>query len=132
MDYLVLKSAHISLGLISITGFVLRWALSIRGYPPSGNRLIRSAPHVIDTLFLASGIWLALTIGQFPLKNAWLTAKVCGLLCYIGLGVAAMSSRQTTKKRTVAFVFTVLVFAWIVSVARLKSAWGFIGLLPTA
>jgi len=129
LGYLFLKYGHISLALVSVTGFIVRWSLVMNGRPPVSNRLVRSAPHVIDTLFLISGILLAITLGQFPFKNAWLTAKICGLLCYILLGMAAMSSRSSKKARIIAFALALLVFSWIVSVARLKSAWGVFGYL---
>jgi uncharacterized membrane protein SirB2 len=84
-------------------------------------------PHVIDTLFLASGLTLAWTIAQYPFLTGWLTAKVSGLLAYILLGMTAMSGRISRRARAIAFFTALLSYAWILSVAMLKSPWGFLG-----
>ena len=128
MDYVLLKQVHISFAVLSIAGFVLRWIWKITGFRFSGHRITKTAPHVIDTLFLASGLMLAFTIGQYPLTTAWLTAKLVGLVGYILLGMAAMSTRVTRTGQLIAFLAAVSSYAWIISVARLKSPWGFIGL----
>ena len=97
MDYVLLKQVHISLAIISIAGFVLRWGGSMRGSTLAHHRLTRIAPHVVDTLFLTSALLLAYTIGQYPFTSGWLTAKVIGLLAYILLGATAMSARVSRR-----------------------------------
>ena len=42
----------------------------------SAHRLTRVLPHIIDTLFLVSAVWLAVMIRQYPFTDAWLTAKI--------------------------------------------------------
>lgn len=125
MAYVLLKNVHIGLALISITGFVLRWVWMMNGSSLSTNRLVRIAPHVIDTLFLLSGILLALFIGQLPFRDAWLTAKVIGLVVYILLGMIAMSRRNSRKLQTMAFIAALFTFSWIISVAVFKTPWGY-------
>jgi len=128
MDYVLLKQVHVSFAVLSIAGFVLRWIWKFTGFRFSGHRITKTAPHVIDTLFLASGLMLAFTIGQYPLTTAWLTAKLAGLVGYILLGMVAMSARVTRTGQLIAFLAAVSSYGWIISVARLKSPWGFIGL----
>jgi len=125
MDYVLLKTVHISFAVLSIAGFVLRWNWSMRKSQLSRHQFTKIAPHVIDTLFLTSGLILAFTIGQYPFTSGWLTAKVTGLLGYILLGVAAMSNKVPRTGRVIAFLGAVSCYAWILSVARLKSPWGF-------
>jgi len=125
LAYVLLKNVHIGLALISITGFVLRWVWMMNGSSLSTNRLVRIAPHVIDTLFLLSGILLALFIGQLPFRDAWLTAKVIGLVVYILLGMIAMSRRNSRKLQTMAFIAALFTFSWIISVAVFKTPWGY-------
>ena len=128
MDYVLLKQVHICFALVSITGFVLRWTWKMTGSKLAAHRLTRTAPHIIDTLFLASAVMLAVNIGQYPLTTPWLTAKVVGLVGYILLGMAAMSNRLTRPVRSLAFLAALSVFGWIVTVARFKTPWGFIEL----
>jgi len=125
LAYVLLKNVHIGLALISITGFVLRWVWMMNGSSLSTNRLVRIAPHVIDTLFLLSGILLALFIGQLPFRDAWLTAKAIGLVVYILLGMIAMSRRNSRKLQTMAFIAALFTFSWIISVAVFKTPWGY-------
>lgn len=120
MNYLLLKYLHIGLATLSVSGFILRWAWKVSGSGLSGHRITRVAPHVLDSVFLASGIMLAIQSHSMPWANGWLAAKVFGLVLYIVLGMAAMRI-QAGKGRTLAFVSALLVFGWIVSVALSKS-----------
>jgi uncharacterized membrane protein SirB2 len=127
MTYLALKQAHVALALISIAGFALRWNWKRTSHWLAATRTVRILPHLIDTLLLAAGIGLAVRIGQYPLTDGWLTAKIAGLLLYILLGMVAMRARPGSRASQLAFIAAVLVFTWIASIARSKSAWGFIG-----
>ena len=92
----------------------------------SQMKLTKIAPHIIDTLFLATGVALTFTINQYPFSTAWLTAKITGLLVYIVLAMFAMSGKITRPWRITAFFAAVSTYAWILTVARFKSPWGFI------
>jgi uncharacterized membrane protein SirB2 len=127
--YTTLKFLHLSLALVSISGFVLRWAWMKSGSALLQHRLTRIVPHVVDSLFLASGIWLTLIIHQYPLAHAWLTAKTVGLLAYIVLGSMALKHARTPPAQLLSFSAALLVFVWIASVARSKSAAGFLAAL---
>ncbi len=131
MSYLALKQAHMLLAAISVTGFALRWFGRRSGAGFVTGRATRILPHLVDTLLLVAGIVLALRIAQYPLVHPWLTAKIAGLLIYIALGVVAMRSAPASARSTGAFCAALVVFGWMVSVARSKSAWGFFaGLVP--
>jgi len=127
VDYAVFKQVHMGLALLSVGGFILRWNWFRRHSTLSFHWLTKSLPHVIDTLFLATGLMLAFTIGQYPLITGWLSAKVAGLLLYILLGMAAMSRRVSHSGQRIAFLAALMCFSWIISVARLKSPWGYFG-----
>jgi uncharacterized membrane protein SirB2 len=90
---------------------------------------VRILPHIIDTLFLITGIYLIYLFGSVPVNNAWLTAKICGLLGYITLGMIAMRSAPRLKLSLPAFISAILIFMWIVSVARLKTPQGVLALI---
>jgi uncharacterized membrane protein SirB2 len=126
MSYPLLKIIHIYLALASIAGFALRWWWMNSGSPLLQTRPVRILPHVIDTLFLAAGIGLAVTIGQYPFVHGWLTAKVLGLIAYIVLGTLALKRAKTPRGRTLAFVAALVTFAWVVSMARSKNPLGFL------
>ena len=124
MTYPDIKFIHLSMALLSVSGFILRWAWMRRGSPLFQHRLTRILPHIVDTLLLASAIWLAVSLQQYPLAQHWLSAKVVGLIAYIILGTLALKRAKTPAGKTRAFVAALVVFAWIISVAFSKSAWG--------
>jgi len=129
MDYLLLKHVHTGLALISIFGFVVRWCWRMVDSPLSSTKLVRILPHVIDTVFLATAFGMLFAAGYAPIGAAWLTAKITGLVCYILLGMVAMHTAPSIKRSLPAFIAAVLVFTWIVSVARLKTPQGLLALI---
>ena len=93
----------------------------MRASPLLRHRITRIAPHVVDTLFLASGVALVVTIDLPVLQSDWLLAKLAGLLVYIGLGMIALRFGRTAAARILAFVGALATFAYITGVALSKS-----------
>jgi uncharacterized membrane protein SirB2 len=85
------------------------------------QRWVKIMPHVIDTVLLSSAIMLAILIQQNPLVDSWLTAKVVGLLIYIGLGMVALRFGKTRIVKVSAWIMAQLVFFYIVLVALTKN-----------
>ena len=119
--YLTVKTLHTAFACLTISGFLVRGFWMLRGSPLLRHRMTRIAPHVIDTLFLASGIALIVEINLPILHSGWLLAKLVGLVAYIGLGMVALRFGRTLKTRSAAFVAAVAVFAYIAGVALAKS-----------
>ncbi len=119
--YLILKISHMAFAAVAIAGFLLRgyWVLS--GSPLRSNRATKIVPHIVDALFLATGIWLAVILNLNVPQHAWLLAKFMGLLGYIGFGMVAFRFGKTQEMRLVAFVAAVASFAYIVGAALAKS-----------
>ncbi|MDE2259987.1 MAG: SirB2 family protein [Betaproteobacteria bacterium] len=117
MTYLLLKSLHVFLVVSTYALFFLRGIWSWNGSVILQKRWTRIVPHVIDTLLLISAIALALTIHQYPFIDAWLTAKVIGLLLYIGLGFVALRKGMNKTMRFFAWLAAQAVFLYIVLVA---------------
>lgn len=117
MIYTLLKYLHISCVALSYTLFVLRGFWMLRDSPIMQRRWVRIAPHIIDTLLLASAVWLAYLLGQYPFVDGWLTAKVTALLLYIALGSVALKYGRSKRIRLSAWIAAQLVFGYIVLVA---------------
>ena len=126
-SYTLLKYLHVSCVALSGAGFVLRGRWMLRDSPLLARRWVRIAPHVVDTVLLASAIALCVLIGQYPLQQNWLTAKVLGLVAYVVLGTIALKRGRTRGTRIAAFCGALLVFAYIVAVAMSKSALPYVG-----
>lgn len=124
--YLILKTAHMVFATIAICGFLLRgyWV-----FTDSRLRLLRVTrvlPHVVDSLFFGTGVWLLVLLHLNPLQHAWLLAKFAGLLAYIAFGMAAFRFGRSAAIRQVAFVAAVAAFGYIVGAAFMKSPWSWI------
>ena len=127
--YLALKHFHITCVVLSGAGFALRGAWALAGSPLARARLTRVLPHVVDSCLLLSAIALAWMAGQYPFVHGWLTAKIVGLLAYIGLGMVARKPGRAVALRAGAFVAALATFSWIVSVALSKSPAGWLAWL---
>ena len=117
MSYLLLKHLHVTCVVLSGTGFALRAYWMLTASPLLQHRLTRSLPHLVDTLLLGSALLMAWMSGQYPFVHGWLTAKVLGLLAYIGFGMMALKRGRTRAVRLRFVVLAVLAYAYIVSVA---------------
>jgi len=124
--YLALKHFHITCVILSGTGFALRGWWSITGSPRLRARLTRILPHIVDSCLLASAIGLAVMAEQYPFVHGWLTAKVLGLLTYIGLGAVALRPARPKGVRVAAFVGALATLAYIVSMALSKNPLGWL------
>src|SRR5688572_30261956 len=120
-DYASLKTTHVACVAASYLFFLVRGVWMIRASPLLARRWVRVAPHVVDTLLLASAIALAVLLKQYPLVHPWLTAKVTGLLIYIALGMVALRYGATPRARICAWLAAQAVFAYVVAVAVTKN-----------
>ena len=121
MNYLLLKHLHMSCAALSGTIFLLRGLWMLQDSPQLGRRWVRTLPHLIDTVLLASAVTLAVWSAQYPLAQPWLTAKVCALLLYIVLGSVALKRGRSKGIRAAAFLAALATFAYIVAVALSKN-----------
>ena len=121
VDYLTLKLVHQTTVLLSIAGFALRGGLMLADSSLLYRRWMRSWPHLIDTLLLVSGIWMAVVIKLNPLEHPWLASKLIALLVYIGLGFVALRLGKTRRIQVAALLAAVLCFVYIALVGLNKT-----------
>jgi uncharacterized membrane protein SirB2 len=124
MLYLAIKHLHVTCVVLSICGFCLRGLLHANKSALAGRRWLRILPHINDSLLLAAALTLTVLIGQYPFVDAWLTAKVFGLIAYIILGALALQAGRPAWLRVGAGLAAIIVFGWIVSVALIKNPLG--------
>lgn len=121
MNYFALKHLHMTFAVLSGAFFLLRGIWMLSGSTLLQRRWVRIAPHIIDTLLLASAVVLAVWSSQYPLQQPWLTAKVIALVAYIGLGTVALKRGSTPQVRGIAFVAALACFGYILAVAVTKN-----------
>ena len=125
--YAALKHLHLTTIVVTFILFVLRGVWMMADSPRLQARWARVVPHVNDTLLFSSGLGLAIMLGQYPFVDAWLTAKLLALLLYIVLGTIAIKRGRTRGVRIGAWIAALLVFGYMVSVARTHSPLPFLG-----
>jgi uncharacterized membrane protein SirB2 len=109
--------------VLSYAGFVVRGIWMMRDSPLLAAGWVRIAPHVNDTLLLATAIALAVMSSQYPLQQGWLTAKVVALVLYIALGMVALRPGRARALRIAAWIAAQVVFLYIVAVAVTRNPW---------
>lgn len=129
MGYASLKAIHLAAVALSLAGFFARGLATLRGAAWVRGRLARTVPHLVDSVLLVSALSLAWTWRAVPGAAPWLTAKVVGVVVYIGFGMVALRPGRPLPVRAVAWVAALATFGWIVSVAVTKSPLGVLALL---
>jgi uncharacterized membrane protein SirB2 len=122
MSYSDWRLLHMSCAGASFALFLLRGGWMLWRPALLQQRWVRIVPHVVDTAFLGSGLWLTTIVQQYPFADGWLTVKFFGLVAYIVLGTIALKRGRTRAIRTTAFVAAALLFVYIAGVARAHDA----------
>ena len=116
--YFELRTIHIGAAIASGSLFLARAvAFNLAGAAWPLAPPFRILSHVIDTILLAAAVALAVTIGQYPFVDGWLTAKLLLLVIYVLLGYRALRGR-TRGARLACLLGAATIFLFIVSVAR--------------
>jgi uncharacterized membrane protein SirB2 len=117
MSYLAVKHLHVTFVALSGIFFLVRGVLMLADAPALQRRFFRIAPHIVDTLLLASALVMVVWSAQYPFVQSWLTAKVIALDVFIALGTIALKPGKSKGLRTGAFIAALAVFAYIIKVA---------------
>jgi uncharacterized membrane protein SirB2 len=128
--YPQIKWVHVAAVLASGTLFLLR-GLAVH----AGSRWAMAAPvrylsYTIDTVLLTAALMLATILHQYPFVHGWLTVKVILLVLYILLGTFALKRGRTRAVRIWCWLAALLVFGFIISVARAHHPLGLLATLP--
>ncbi|OGS92625.1 MAG: regulator SirB [Gallionellales bacterium GWA2_60_18] len=126
MSIPLLKTVHVSCVATSFALFFLRGIWMLRESPLLRRRWNELVPHAVDTLLLASAIALAISTGQYPFEQSWLTTKIFALLLYIVLGAIALKRGRSKAIRLNAWLAAQAVFGYIVLVAVYRTPTPFI------
>lgn len=129
--YSTLKLIHVSTAILTISGFTLRGFWMLTSSSNLERRVVRVAPHIVDTAFLLSGVALIWTLHLPVLNQPWLLTKFGALVLYILLGAIALRHGKTMPIRVTAFVLALATFAYIAGVAMSKSMGSWLALLQT-
>jgi uncharacterized membrane protein SirB2 len=128
MSYGFVKLIHETTVALSFAGFFARGCGMLADAAWIRSRPARTLPHIVDTFLLLSALALAFELRISPLSEAWLAAKIVGLIAYVVLGVLALRPGAPKLVRGSAWVAALLVFGYIVSVAITKDPRGILSM----
>ena len=127
--YFGLKLTHIVAVILSGLLFFVRGIWHLTDSRLLLQPWVKILPHVIDTILLFSAISLLFLTQQYPFVHNWLTAKLLGLILYIGLGIVAFRFASSSKAvQFIVWCMALVVFAYIISVAFFRDPWPFINI----
>lgn len=112
---------HVATVMLSLFGFVLRGVLRFRGSGLINRKWLKIAPHIVDTVLIASAITLLLQASLNPLTTPWLLAKIVALIIYIGLGLVAFRFVGSRSVALWSWGMAIVVFCYILAVAVTKN-----------
>ena len=116
-----LLTLHIAAALLSISGFIFRGILHLRGSQLLNRKWLKISPHVNDTVLIVSALALVHQTGLNILSTPWLQAKIVALILYIVLGLIAFRFGKTKTIKLFAWVEAIVVFGYIAGVAVTKN-----------
>jgi uncharacterized membrane protein SirB2 len=120
MNYLLIKHIHVTAAALSILFFIIRAYWSVTENSLLQKKVVKIAPHIIDTVLLVAAIMLSMLLGPAA-SQPWVLTKIILLVAYIGVGTVAIKRGRTPGTRAVAAVIAVAIFAYIVGVALNRS-----------
>ena len=118
------KTIHIAFVALSFAGFFVRGIWMLKDSELLQQRWVKISPQIVDTVLLVSAIVLAVQLRVSPLEQAWLMAKIIALLLYIAAGLVALRFGRSRRIRLKAWLFGLVIYLYIVSVALSKSVMG--------
>lgn len=118
--YVMAKHLHLTAVALSILLFIMRFIWVQMDANALQRKWIKIVPHIIDTVLLASAVWLCVILSQYPFAQTWLTFKVIGVIAYIVLGLIALKKAKTAPVRWVTFLLALGVLAATAKVAVTK------------
>ena len=123
--YPQIKSIHIAAVFTSGLLFLLRGAALHAGQTWAMAAPLRYLTYTVDTVLLTAALMLATVLHQYPFVHGWLTTKVLLLVVYIVLGTFALKRGATRNVRIACWLVALLVYGFIISVARAHHPAGF-------
>ena len=118
--YMMAKHLHLTAVGLSILFFIFRFIWSQFDATALSKKWVKILPHIIDTVLLASAIWLCFILSQYPIVNPWLTFKVIGVVLYIVFGLFALKKAKTARAKWGFFVAALAVLMATAMVAVTK------------
>jgi uncharacterized membrane protein SirB2 len=126
--YPQVRHVHIAAVCLSGSLFALRGLGVVAGQAWPRHALLRYGSYAIDTVLLTAALMLLTMLPGAVFANHWLTVKLCFVVAYVALGIAAMRTRRGRGTRAGCYAAALLCYATAFGIARMHHPAGW--LLP--
>ncbi|OOR98582.1 invasion protein expression up-regulator SirB [Haemophilus paracuniculus] len=109
--------AHIGLAYVSLALLLVRGVLSAKQVDWRQYKMLKIAPHLVDTLLLASGVAIFFLFG-FSFGESWIWAKLMFIGIYVFCAVKAFKKNAPFSLKH--FLLAVVSFMMVMVVATIK------------
>ncbi|MGN6513598.1 MAG: SirB2 family protein [Lysobacteraceae bacterium] len=117
--YPQIKLLHIAMVACSGSLFLLRGLLVQLGRQGIAMAApVRYLSYAIDTTLLTAALMLLTIMPHGLYANGWLAVKLVLVVVYVVLGTLALKRGRTGRARAIAYLAALLVFAFIITIAR--------------
>lgn len=110
------KHLHMTLAVISIVLFTLRFAWTLLNSQMLAKKWVKITPHIIDSLLLLLGIMMAVKLAINPAEHYWLAEKILAVLAYIFTGYYTL---KIARNRTMQIIGYLGAMGWVMLVIRI-------------
>lgn len=111
-----MKHLHMTIALISVLLFTLRFYWTLAGSVQLEKKWVKITPHIIDTLLLGLGVVMMMKLALNPFEQLWLGEKLIGVVAYIFTGYYTL---KLARNKTMQVIGYLGAMGWILLVARL-------------
>jgi uncharacterized membrane protein SirB2 len=105
-----------TLAVISILLFTLRFAWTVVNSPRLQAKWIKITPHIIDTLLLAFGVVMAVQYSINPIEQLWLGEKILAVFAYIFTGYFTLKLARNKPMQIIGYLGAM---GWVMLIVRL-------------
>jgi len=113
---MILKHLHMTLAVMSIALFTLRFVWTLRVSEQLTRKWVKITPHLIDTLLLTLGVIMAVRLHLNPFEQLWLGEKLLAIIAYIFTGYYTL---KLARNRTMQAIGYLGAMGWVLLVFRL-------------
>lgn len=110
------KHLHMTLAVISISLFTLRFIWLLANSPKLQAKWVKISPHIVDTLLLTFGVVMAVQYHINPVEQLWLAEKLLAVVAYMFTGYFTL---KLAKNRFMQILGYLGAIGWIMLIVRL-------------
>jgi uncharacterized membrane protein SirB2 len=109
-----------TLALISIALFTLRFLWTLTSSAQLGKKWVKISPHIIDTFLLLLGVGMAVKLAINPLEQLWLAEKILAIFAYIFTGYFTLKLARNRVMQVIGYLGAMGWFMLVVRIAMSK------------